>query len=64
MTAKTIMNNPVIFTESSLQWLMDATSPDEVDPKTATHGQLVWNACLLSLQKKIKLKAEQHGQIR
>jgi len=57
-------SNEVIFTESSLEWLMSATEPDDVDPRTATQGQLIHNAVLLNLRKNINIMAERYGTIR
>lgn len=57
-------NNPVVFTESSLTWLMQATEPDPIDPRTATQGQLIHNAVLLKLRKDIQTMAERNGTIR
>lgn len=57
-------SNPVVFTESSLNWLMQATEPDPVDPRIATQGQLIHNAVLLKLRKDIQTMAERNGTIR
>lgn len=63
MTVQT-KSSPVIFTDSSLNWLRQATKPDAADPRTATKGQLIRDAVLTSLMNDIETLVARNGSIR
>jgi hypothetical protein len=63
MTVQT-KSSPVIFTESSLTWLRQATNPERPDPRTATKGQLIRDAVLSTLMQDIETLVARNGSIR
>lgn len=53
---------PVHFSPATLDWLVAATEPKELDPENCTLAKLVYNEALRNIQKKILDKdAQSHA---